>query len=326
MATFDPHDERFHIDGVMGPDEYHDGYPDAPGQGLRDSAYTNVLAAWVCRRATDVLAVVAGHDCNDVDARLRVRPEEPAEWVHLSRRLAVPMHGDGVISQFDGYEALAELDWTRYRATYGNIGRVDLILEAEGDSTNRYKLAKQADVLMLVYLLGPDGLLETLDRLGYPTTPDALTRTVDYYLARTADGSTLSRVVHASVLARRDPTRAWRIFRDALAADLDDTQGGTTSEGVHLGAMAGTIDMVTRSFTGLRTKDDTLTFDPQLPYGLRHARFQVAHRGQRIDVSIDHKSLRLTVHPCTANPRVRVMVAGAAATLTGGQTCEFPLG
>ncbi len=179
-----------------------------------------------CSSRTDVLAVLAGHDCNDVDARLRVRPEEPAEWVHLSRRLAVPMHGDGVISQFDGYEALAELDWTRYRATYGNIGRLDLILEAEGDSTNRYKLAKQADVLMLVYLLGPDGLLETLDRLGYPTTPDALTRTVDYYLARTADGSTLSRVVHASVLARRDPTRAWRIFRDALAADLDDTQVG----------------------------------------------------------------------------------------------------
>ena len=51
-----------------------------------------------CSSRTDVLAVLAGHDCNDVDARLRVRPEEPAEWVHLSRRLAVPMHGDGVIS------------------------------------------------------------------------------------------------------------------------------------------------------------------------------------------------------------------------------------
>jgi len=143
-------------------------------------------------------------------------------------------------------------------------------------------------------------------------------------LARTADGSTLSRVVHASVLARMDPTRAWRIFRDSLAADLDDTQGGTTSEGIHLGAMAGTIDIITRSFAGLRTQDDTLTFDPQLPHGLRRAQFQVAHRGQRIDVSIDHQSLRLSVHPCTANPRVRVMVAGTAATLTGGQTCHFP--
>ena len=324
LATYDPHQDRFHIEAVMGPDEYHDGYPDAPGQGLRDNAYTNVLAAWVCQRASDVLALVAGHDCDDVHAHLRIRPEEPAQWLHLSRRLAVPMHGDGIISQFEGYEALAELDWARYQATYGNIGRLDLILEAEGDSTNRYKLAKQADVLMLVYLLGLDRLLETLEGLGYPTTTDALTRTVDYYLARTADGSTLSRVVHASVLARMDPARAWRIFRDSLAADLDDTQGGTTREGIHLGAMAGTIDIITRSFAGLRTQDDTLTFDPQLPNGLRRAHFQVAHRGQRIDVSIDHQSLRLTVHPCAANPQVRVTVAGRAATLTGGQTCDFP--
>jgi hypothetical protein len=32
---------------------------------------------------------------------------------------------------------------------YGNIQRLDLILEAENDSANRYKVSKQADVLML---------------------------------------------------------------------------------------------------------------------------------------------------------------------------------
>lgn len=51
------------------------------------------------------------------------------------------------------------------------------------------------------------------------------------------------RARHASVLARLAETRAWALFRDALAADLDDTQGGTTAEGVHLGAMAGTVDI-----------------------------------------------------------------------------------
>ena len=125
LATYDPPEDRFHIDTVMGPDEYHDGYPDAPGQGLCDNAYTNVLAAWVCARATDVLAVVAGHDCDDIHARPRIQAKEPGQWVHLSRRLAVPLHGDGIISQFDGYEALAELDWEHYRASYGNIGQLD---------------------------------------------------------------------------------------------------------------------------------------------------------------------------------------------------------
>jgi hypothetical protein len=88
--------------------------------------------------------------------------------------------------------------------------------------------------------------------------------------------------------------------------------------------MAGTVDIITRSFAGLRTQDDTLTFDPQLPDGLRRAQFQIQHRGQRIRVSLDQTGLHLAADPCSANPRVRVIVAGAPATLTGGQTCHFP--
>lgn len=324
LATHDPDEDRFHIAGVMGPDEYHDGYPDAPGGGLRDNAYTNVLAAWVCERAAEIFAVLAGPDCDDLSERLGVQGEDLETWNRLSRRLAVPFHDDGVISQFDGYEALAELDWKRYRATYGNIGRLDLILEAEGDTTNRYKLSKQADVLMLIYLLGPDELLGLLGRLGYTVTSEALTRTVDYYLARTAHGSTLSRVVHASVLSRLDRSRAWSTFRDALAADLDDTQGGTTQEGIHLGAMAGTIGIITRAIAGLQVEADTLSFTPRLPSGLRRAQFQVQYRRQRIDVALDHERLRLSAHPCSA-AGVRVSVAGNVVTLDGGKSHEFVL-
>ena len=38
----------------------------------------------------------------------------------------VPFH-DGVISQFEGYGELAELDWDRLRRRYGNIQRLDRI-------------------------------------------------------------------------------------------------------------------------------------------------------------------------------------------------------
>ncbi|HET7399400.1 MAG TPA: beta-phosphoglucomutase family hydrolase [Intrasporangium sp.] len=324
LATHDPAADRFHLAGVMGPDEYHDGYPDAPGLGLRDNAYTNVLAAWVCARAVEVLAVTAGAHCDELRERLGVGADEPESWERLSRRLTVPFH-DGVISQFAGYEALAELDWGRYRAAYGNIGRLDLILEAEGDSTNRYKLAKQADVLMLVYLLGPDGLRSMLDRLGYPVTLDALAATVAYYLERTAHGSTLSRVVHASVLARMDPARGWATFREALDADLDDTQGGTTGEGIHLGAMAGTIDLVARAFAGQRTSGDTVVFDPCLPEGLRRVGFAFSHRGQRLTVALDHDELRVSADACAANPHVRVRVGMRVETIPGGRSAVFPL-
>ena len=43
--------------------------------------------------------------------------------------MVVPFHDDGTISQFEGYETLRELDWEDYRTRYGNIQRLDLILE-----------------------------------------------------------------------------------------------------------------------------------------------------------------------------------------------------
>ena len=323
-AVHDTATDRFHIAGVMGPDEYHDGYPDAPGEGVRDNTYTNVMVAWVCERAGDALEELAGHAREDIIGRLRIANEEITRWAHLGRRLAVPVHADGILSQFDGYQSLLELDWAGYRDRYGNIGRLDLILESENDSTNRYKLAKQPDVVMLVYLLGQDGLREQLARLGYPFSQDDLVRTVTYYLERTSNGSTLSRVVNASVLAGLDRSRAWSLFREALIADLDDTQGGTTREGVHLGAMAGSIDLIARSFAGLRIHSKEISFTPRLPPELGRVRFQFAYRGHRVDVDLDHQALRLHLLPSPAEP-IQLRAAATRVSLAGGESHDFPL-
>lgn len=324
MAHYAPAEDRYHIDAVMGPDEYHDGYPGTPGSGLRDNAYTNVLTAWVCGKAVETLDLLTGHARETLCAQLRIDdPAEPHAWARLNRRLTVPFHEE-VISQFDGYADLAEFDWSGYRRRYGNIRRLDLIMEAEGDTTNRFKLCKQADVLMLIYLLGPGRLLTALDRLGYPCTRDTLDRTVDYYLRRCADGSTLSQVVHASVLARMHPDKAWSVFQQALVADLDDTQGGTTRHGIHLGAMAGTIDIVIRAFVGLRCHGGRLTFDPRLPRELDAVRFGLHYRGHRLDIEIGHRRLRVASRPGGAG-ELDVVMADAKAVLRGGETREFEL-
>lgn len=322
LATYSPHDDRFHVSGVMGPDEYHDGHPDRWGNGLSDNAYTNVLLSWVCGRAADALKAVTGHACEDLLARLSITPNELSLWSRLSRRLAVHFHDDGIISQFDGYAKLIELDWRHYRAKYGNIGRLDLILKAENDTTNRYKLSKQADVLMLVHLFGLGGLREQLHQLGYRVSESDLRRTVDYYLARTANGSTLSRVVHASVLAQVDETRAWAAFRQALVADLDDAQGGTTREGVHLGAMAGSADVAMRAFAGLRAVDGALTFAPRLPHRVDNLCFQVLYRGQRVNVSLSQERLHLQLLPCGADP-IRIGLRDRFVVMSGGEEREF---
>lgn len=325
MAEYDAGADRFHLRGVMGPDEYHTGYPGRAAPGLDDNAYTNVMAAWVCERACRCLSTLQGHDREDLMARLGVRGAEVERWEHLSRRMAVPFHGDGIMSQFAGYEDLAELAWDAYRARYRNIERLDLILEAEGDTTNRYRLSKQADTLMLLYLLGEEELLGVLARLGYDVTRDQLERTVVYYLARTAHGSTLSRVAHASVLAGMDPEQAWESFRDVLDADLDDTQGGTTQTGIHLGAMAGSIDVVQRTFAGMRLTGNALVFAPRLPGEVRSVGFRVRYRDQLIDVALTPSRLGLTAAPGDAAP-VRIRVGAQETLLAAGASCHFTLG
>lgn len=321
-AEYSESTRRYHLRGVVGPDEYHTGYPNRPEPGLDDNAYTNTMAAWCCLRAAEIATTFQGGEADELAGRLGVTGGEVAGWTRVGRLFFVPFHPDGVISQFAGYGELAELDWDRYRETYDSIERLDLILEAEDDGTNGYKLAKQADVLMLPYLLGRDGLISLLSELGYTLTVEQFNRTVEYYLNRTAHGSTLSRVAHASVLAALDADRAWDSFREALDADLDDTQHGTTRAGIHLGAMAGTVDVVQRSFAGLRLSGDALVFAPNMPNGLRSVAFEVHYRGHHLTVGLKDGRIRITSSPGDAAP-VRLKVAGAITALSTGETREF---
>src|SRR3984885_15667542 len=112
--------------------------------------------------------------------------QELRQCQDMSRRMFVPFHGDGIISQFEGYGDLEELDWDAYRAKYGNIQRLDRILRAEGDDPNRYKIAKQADTVMLFFLFTPGELGESFERLGYDYRPDTPARNIPHHDPPTA--------------------------------------------------------------------------------------------------------------------------------------------
>jgi trehalose/maltose hydrolase-like predicted phosphorylase len=323
-ARFDPSDHRWHLRGLMGPDEYHDGYPGRPGSGIDDNAYTNLLVAWLLSRALDMRTVLAGHHCHELWERLDLHDDELERWDELRHRLAVPFLPNGVIAQFAGWDDLAELDWDAYRDRYGNIGRLDLILEAEGDNTNNYKLTKQADALMLLYLFSTEELVELFGSLGYDFDPGIIPGMIDYYLARTADGSTLSHVAHSWVLTRADRPRSWPLLLDALQSDVADIQGGTTREGIHLGAMAGTVDIVQRAYSGMEIRGETLRLNPHLPGELEDLQFDVTYRDHWLYIYIDHDRVRVASRPCAADP-VRLDLAGSLVHLNPGEEREVAL-
>lgn len=324
LAVYDPDLGRHVIRGVMGPDEYHQGYPDRAEPGLDDNAYTNVMTAWVLLRALDALEVLPQARRRELVAQIGLDEDEVERFAVLTRTLRIPFH-DGVISQFAGYEDLRELDWAGLRAEYGDIRRLDRVLESRGDTCDRYKAGKQADVLMLFYLLSADELGDILTRLGYPVDPELIPRTVAYYLERTSHGSTLSSVVHSWVLARTDREHSWQFFREALRSDIDDSQGGTTAEGVHLGAMAGTVDLLTRCYTGLSTCDRVLELSPLLPEEISELTFDLRYRGHwGVRLRVLRDRVEVTVPPSDLPPLV-VRVKSRTATVVPGTTCSLPI-
>jgi trehalose/maltose hydrolase-like predicted phosphorylase len=180
-------------------------------------------------------------------------------------------------------------------------------------------------VLMLFYLLSADELRALLERLGYPLQPEAIPRNVEYYLRRTSHGSTLSGVVHAWVLARTDRPRSWHFFAEALASDVRDVQGGTTREGIHLGAMAGTVDLAQRCYTGLETREDVLWLNPSLPQELDGLDFEVRYRGHwGVHLHVTQEALRVLVAASDAAP-VTVGCNGQVVEVQPGGMREFRL-
>lgn len=327
IATYNRAIDRYEIKGVMGPDEYHSAYPGADPEsegGVDNSAYTNVMASWVLSRAFDVFYLLPESHCIQLCERIGLDMSETEQWYEISRKLRVPFHDDGIISPFENYEELKEFDWEGYREKYNDIHRLDRILEAEDDDVNIYKASKQADVLMLFFLFSADELYEIFERLGYPIEPASIPKNVDYYLARTSHGSTLSSVAHSWVLARSDRPRSWRHFRRALDSDIEDVQGGTTPEGIHVGAMAGTIDLIQRCYIGVEMWAGTLHFDPALPEDLQQIKVRLRYRRQMLDLEVNHDRLRIASRSFTAVP-IKVAYRGHFRDVAPGDVCEFQL-
>jgi trehalose/maltose hydrolase-like predicted phosphorylase len=178
---------------------------------------------------------------------------------------------------------------------------------------------------MLFYLLSADELGELMTRLAYDYDDGLIPRTVAYYEPRTSHGSTLSRVVHAWIHARANRTRSWSEFLGALHSDINDVQGGTTPEGIHLGAMAGTIDLIQRCYTGIELRSDELRLDPTIPSELGSLRMGLRYRGHNVQLEVTDDLVVVRVGRSGLGP-INVRCRGELRSVSPAETAEFKLG
>ncbi|HVV37193.1 MAG TPA: HAD-IA family hydrolase [Acidimicrobiales bacterium] len=270
-------DNRAHIDGVMGPDEYH--------EVVDDNAFTNVLVRWHLRHAATLVDGTA--------------PDQAARWRALADALV------------DGYDAatgcheqsVGYLDLEPLRVV--DVAEVpvaaDVLLGRARVAESQ--VVKQPDVLMAHHMV-PDEL-----------PPGSLAADLDFYLPRTAHGSSLSPAVCATLLARAGrPDDALELFDVASRIDLDDLTA-MTGGGLHLASLGGLWQAVVTGFAGVRVAGDVLRVDPALPGRWKRLCVRVRFHGVGVRLDLTHD--RVTVD--TDRP-VPLVVHGVALRAAGTVT------
>lgn len=312
IAEYDKQTDKYHIEGVMGPDEFHESLPDSDEHGLKDNAYTNIMVVWLMERSLKLLDKLDAKTVAAIKRRIGLKDKDIQKWRDMTTKMNVILTEDGIISQFDGYMDLKELDWEKYRKRFYSIHRMDRILKAEGDTPDNYKVAKQADTLMLWYVLELDEVARILEQLGYDPGDklEMLRRNYDYYEQRTSHGSTLSKIVHSVLAGYIYPSEvAWNWFMEAMKSDIYDTQGGTTPEGIHTGVMAGTLEVVKQDFAGLDLSGKVIALDPDLPRHWKTLTFRFCHRKVWYDVEINHSYVRVSAKT-RSERRIQAIIYG----------------
>ncbi len=289
-------DGKYHISNVMGPDEYHEKYPDLDKGGLTDNAYTNIMCVWLWNKTLSICSNL-GNKLDPVMEKLNISTEELNQWHKLGCNMHIPVSKDGIIEQFAGYFKLKEFDFEKYKNKYRDIHRADRILKAEGDSPDKYKISKQADALMSFYNLNDREIQEVFEATNIELPDDFKEKNFKYYYERTSHGSTLSKLVHANLANIWNiDNLAWPLYWEALQSDYSDTQGGTTAEGIHAGLMAGTIYQCITGFAGVDFRDYSINITPKLPkhwisvackFTFRNTKFELKVYKDSINIKTD---------------------------------------
>jgi kojibiose phosphorylase len=291
-------DGRAHIRQVIGPDEYH--------EAVDDNAYTNVMAVFNLERAADAVAIV--------------KRDQPADWEHLSARLAVEDSecqswrtlaaaivtgfdpATRLFEQFAGYFGLEPVDVAAQR---DHIMPIDVYLGAE--RVRRSQIVKQADVVALSALLWEK----------WPAVVhDANFR---YYEPRTAHGSSLSPALHALVAARLgDRTLAQAYFRQTSEIDLANNMGNAAG-GVHMAALGGLWQAAVFGVAGVQVREKGIVLDPHLLPGWIELAFPLQWRGRLLRLRLQADPGRIEVAVKAGDELTISMRDGLACRARSGQ-------
>ena len=250
---------RFYIDGVTGPDEY---------SAIADNnIYTNLMA-----RRNLVAAAEVAKRYPDRARELGIDAEESADWREAAGAMFIPYDETlGVHSQAERFTRYQAWDFARTSPK-----QYPLMLHFPYYDLYRKQVVKQADLVLAMHLCGS------------AFTAEQKARNFDYYEPLTVRDSSLSACTQAVMAAEVGHLElAFDYLGEAALMDLHDLENNTC-DGVHIASLAGTWVALVSGFGGLRHRDGTVSFAPQLPESLTRLAFNLLIRGRRLHIEVTH--------------------------------------
>ena len=257
---------RFHIHGVTGPDEYT--------ALVDDNAFTNAMARMNMRYAGEIASRMQTEHADQwasLSARLAVEDDEITRWRLAADAMYIPYDQDlGITPQDDDF--LKKEPWD-FAGTPAN--KYPLLLHFHPLVIYRFQVLKQADVMLVDFLLADE------------FSPEIKRANFDYYDPITTGDSSLSACVQsimASEIGYAD--KAMDHFMHALFMDLADLAGNTT-DGVHMASAGGVWQAIVHGFLGLRRHGEGIRFDPRLPESWTHLTVHLPHRERLLRIHLE---------------------------------------
>lgn len=274
--------DRLEIHNVIGPDEYT--------EHVNNNAYTNYLAWHNVASACRFMSMFERKDEHFTENASRF----------LTRLWLPEANAEGVIPQDDTFMAKPAIDLSRYKA---NAGKQTILLDYSRAEVNEMQILKQADVVMLNYLL-PERF-----------TPQECAASLAFYEPRTIHDSSLSKAIHGIVSARCGETEAaYAFWRDGIAIDLGDDPH-SSDDGIHAAATGAIWSGAVQGFAGLQIVDGELYLAPKMPSHWARLAFPLRWQGAHIRVNFENDLLTIET-----SSTVTLTLWGKTLSLSGRQT------
>jgi trehalose/maltose hydrolase-like predicted phosphorylase len=262
-----PEREDYEITDVIGPDEWH--------EHVNNNAFTNYMARWNIQIALDALQWLQSADPNkaqELTQQLDLNEKRLAHWRDVIARMRIPQDKQtGLIEQFDGFFQLEPLDQEKYK---GRTTSYQGLLGVE--QVKRYRIVKQADVLMLLTVLDQQFDLKT-KKVNW-----------DYYFPITDHdyGSSLTPALHVILACELGLTEtAYDMFMKGALVDLEDLRGNT-DEGIHDACCGAVWQAAVLGIAGLCPTDDNFTTTPSWPDDWTRLAFNSFHKGKQFSIDL----------------------------------------